>query len=358
MKYTVRVLMHPQQDFYAASKLYTGLLRLEAKGLARVSFSVDPSAGRDPVVSVWQVKAEDGPTRIVALDLYDRSNRFTRPILESCDIYFKRSFSPCRVHDLPADLVDKVVPMGPNFACQAAGLNARTLRALGINFAVGIARAFFFDKERYHDARHVLSQFVTLPRVEEFEADGREHLKPVVLLQTRVWEPADVSEDDVEAVNEGRADLVRKLRKELGDRFIGGIVPTEWALKKFPDVITRLPSRRDQYIAMSRSAPIAIYCRGLHHSTAFKLGEYLAGAKAIIMEPLFHHLRAPLEEGKHFLGFETTDQCVEHSRQLLDDPDRLEAMRRQNHFYYREHAEPSADVLKCLQQACAVPSSK
>ena len=176
----------------------------------------------------------------------------------------------------------------------------------------------------------------------------------MVLLQTRVWEQSDVSEEDVAEVNEGRATLVRSLRKAFGDRFLGGIVPTPYAKQNFPDVITPFSSRRSEYIAMSRSAPIAIYCRGLHHSTAFKLGEYLAGAKAIVIEPLGQELREPLKDGVNCLPFHSAEECVEHCGKLLNDKEAMAAMRRANQQYYRAQIEPAADVLACLEQGCGV----
>ena len=244
----------------------------------------------------------------------------------------------------------KIRPFGLNFACGGKRLAARVLARLGAGHASAIARAAFFDRPRFKEDLNALKQFVTLPPAAEFEARPDTPVEPLVLFQTRVWEAEEVFPDDPAAVNEPRVALVLALRKAFGPRFRGGLVPTEYARRHYPDAVTDLASRRADYVAMSRSALVGVYTRGLHHSTAFKLPEYLASSKAVVAEPVRNALPTPLEDGRHYLGFETPDECVARCERLLTDNRLAADMRAENWRYYREEAEPGAHVVKILER--------
>jgi hypothetical protein len=102
---------------------------------------------------------------------------------------------------------------------------------------------------------------------------------------------------------------------------------------------------------MSKPASIGISTRGLHHSTPFKLGEYLASSKAIVSEPIRHQLYVPLREGVNYLNFSGPDECVAQCALLLNDSARTARMREANRRYYIEQAEPSAAVANCIERA-------
>lgn len=89
----------------------------------------------------------------------------------------------------------------------------------------------------------------------------------------------------------------------------------------------------------------------MHDSTAWKLAEYLAASQCIVAEPIRNVTPRPLQEGVHYLGFETPEDCVEACTALLDDPDRATRMREENHRYYREEVAPAAMVMNRLQEA-------
>ena len=96
---------------------------------------------------------------------------------------------------------------------------------------------------------------------------------------------------------------------------------------------------------------IGIYTRGLHHSLAFKLGEYLASSKCIVTEPLRNELPSPLVPGKNYLEFSTPQECMQRCEQLLDDHDLANQMRRNNWEYYQREVRPDRHVLRCLERA-------
>jgi hypothetical protein len=353
VKYTILAPLHPRQNLYACSNVFAGILRLESQGLARVHFALGRSRELHPAIVTMEVVRDDGASCRLGIDILDRSDEFDAQMLENLDVYFKRSYRAEGVQALAPDLRGKILPIGPYFPCRISGLAQRLMSAMGVGYLLRLSGSAVCDRERFADDRHILKQFLTLPVAGEYEAAPMEPSLSVVLFQTRVWEQREVSLDDVSEINEPRVGLVRALRREFGGRFCGGIVPTPFALRNFPDVITRQPHRLGEYVKMSKHASIGVSTRGLHHSTPFKLGEYLASSKAIVSQPIDDQLGVPLREGTHYLSFRGADECVGRCAELLSDPGRTLRMRYANHRYYLEQVEPAAAIAKCIDSAFA-----
>src|SRR4051812_32824231 len=104
---------------------------------------------------------------------------------------------------------------------------------------------------------------------------------------------------------------------------------------------------------MSKRSLVGVYSRGLHHSLAFKLAEYLAASKCVVSPPFRNELPAPLVEGANYLQFQSVEQCVAQCQRLLRDADLAAAMRRQNRAYFLREVEPASHLRRCLDRAFA-----
>jgi hypothetical protein len=155
----------------------------------------------------------------------------------------------------------------------------------------------------------------------------------------------------LEALNRERAELVRELRAAFPDAFVGGVVGDAFSTAHFADVVTRRSVHRAEYAAMSRRAFIGVYSRGVHHSLAFKLSEYLASGLCIVSSALPHELPSPLVPGRHYLVYATPSDCSDAVRRLRSDPDAAERMRHDNVDYYRTNLAPAAFVESLLSRA-------
>ena len=124
------------------------------------------------------------------------------------------------------------------------------------------------------------------------------------------------------------------LKKELGDSFFGGITPSEFALKEYPDVVLENANigKKNEYLKFMKSFDIHVSTMGLHRSTGWKFAEYLAAAKAIVCEPLYYESFGGLSDGKNYLSFTDADSCVEKVMSLLSEDKRSEMMM-QNKLY-------------------------
>jgi len=307
------IYFSPRQDLYHASYLLSAFASLERNG-TRIGIKFEPSV--NPVVP--QVRL-DGI--LYAIDLHDSNGRYCLKSLAACDFYAKRS---CYVPKIPPEFSHKVIPFGLNYGCRSNRSSFFLGRALAVH--PGNLKSLVFGP------------YIHLPTPEQVEYPADRAAETTILFQTRVWPEDELGEGDtLEGVNGVRASLIRELRKAFGKRFQGGLIPTQFALKMFPDLVTASPHRRRDYAAFARKPAIAICSSGLHKSHPFKLAEYLASSKAIVGEPLVSQLPVPLDEGRNYISFQTVDACVAACEMLLSNPTRREEMRHASWNYYLEN---------------------
>ncbi len=341
------------QDLYHASHIYTGLCELEEEKRARVKFVVpqgeDEIYASDSLTVCLSVRNSKTDRRdLLAIDLRDRSDLLTDRLLERCDLYLKRSYYEPDLLQLSPGLKQKVVPYGLNYACRTRRSTKRVLSALARHMGADLFHSPKRVVGQLNPRRSILYQYLTTALARDFEQGPEIDLEPTVLFQTRVYEPEEIYPDDPSEVNEERVRLVRALREAFGARFTGGLVPTAYAKEHYPDAVSDQPTRQSQYVALSKSSLVAIYTRGLCHSLAFKLPEYLAASKCIVSGELRNQLPVPLTEGLHYLGFRTPEECVERCGKLLEDRELANRLRREAWRYYQEEVKPVAHLSNCL----------
>jgi hypothetical protein len=343
MKCSVVLHLNPLIDLFHSSKVFSGLHTLARRGV--VHLRVEP-AWYEGYCPLLDVRAADGRSRRVAIDLADHSNRFSRELLAGCDVYYKRSFHAPDNVPLRPDLRARVVPFGLNH-CTATGSSKAFYFG---HWARAALRHPFAVLRRYRDIKEPFRSFLQATDPASFEQSPDAAVRPVILYQTRVWEP-EASSDDLEAVNEERVSLVRRLRQAFGERFQGGIVPTAYARRRYPDVLLARAYRQKDYARQCAESLMGVYTRGLHHSLAFKLSEYLAASMCVVSCPLRNELPAPLQAGRHYHEFGAHEECLAHCERLLKNPDEAREMRRANHAYYRQWVEPAEHVRYLLERA-------
>jgi hypothetical protein len=333
------------QNLYALSKLHSGVCLLAAGGEIDVRFAAPPKGRRffcEEGLTAISVRATSGEERLAAIDVYDRADVFGRELLECCDLYFKRSYYAAEIARLPVALQNKVVPFGMNYACRTRG---KYLPAIAGAVLGKLRRTASGGPAAMKDA---LLQVLMIPRYGFFEVEPSVPLRPEIVFQTRVWTEADCSTEPIEPLNESRVALVRALRKNFPKHFRGGVIPTKLARERYPDALTTEPTRPAGYLTASRESLIGISTRGLHHSTPFKLPEYLAGSKCVLSEPLRNELPDGLEDGRELVWFRGVDECLAKCEELLRRPERARELRHDAWKYYREHVAPAAHTRKCL----------
>ena len=331
-----KVKLYIESQVPHASQIITGLLRLQEQGWD-VEL-IDARNSGSAYCGMPLMRAEYRGQKIV----YDVGDGYNVPEdmeigLKDCDFYFKRSFSAEYNQQLLADYAHKMYPLGFNYHL--------THKKNPINEPLW---------------KHFLKPFLGrapdryfVPEVFEGKAERTEG-SPKILFLTRLWEqeqglPPEVNRERV-LINEMRIQIIKALRERYGDSFVGGVNDTPLSREIAADLIMPAEyTERKKYLKLLHSSDICIGSMGLFESIGWKTGEYVAAAKAIVNERFHYTVTGDYAEGKHYLAFETAEQCIAAVEKLVADPDQLYAMKQANETYYREYLRPEVLVANSLK---------
>jgi hypothetical protein len=281
--------------------------------------------------------------RTAVLDVHD-SWEVDEAALRSHDLYFKRSLHPVRSCGPGSS---RLRPLGLLSDVRPDGLDVVELRRIvGEPVATG-RRALNVLRFLGGSVASILGLGArpTLARMHAAPIAGQ---PPRVLFMTRLWDPDAVpgqaphKRAEFEKINETRVAVARRLRREFGARFTGGIVHSEFARRHSPDLLLPDPgsARQMRFIELAREHAVCVTSVGLHGSNGFRMAEFIALSRAIVSEPLRYAVPGNLAEGAHYLAFETPGQCVERVARLFDHPAEREEMMLRNRDYYLRWLRP------------------
>ena len=275
-------------------------------------------------------------------------NWIDEEILRESDFYFKRSYDEKYVSSLKEKA--KVFP-------------------LGLNYSVSSSDRDFFKLQRarfYGGAEKIKSIVKSLKIPETFGKSGETEqmrnleafpdfsLEPKIIFMARAWDnnrvESKTQKESIEAINESRANCVRVLRKEFGERFFGGLAHDDYSVKNFKDVLLpdgNLANKR-KYLETLKNFPICVATTGLNGSNGWKLGEYVALSKAIITEPLIFQVTGDFAAEKNYLEFTSPDKLVEAATWLYEDKSLRSEIMMNNYKYYQAYLKPDALILNTL----------
>lgn len=273
--------------------------------------------------------------------------------LARAGLYFKRSYAPGRLSSLRAELRPKVRPLGLNYAVYPDGVDRFGL-ARSLRLARGARRAYEAAR-----ALGLTNSFAFTPRVGVMSAPPDVQRPPRVLFMVRTFDPHDDPDrspakvDERNAINEARAECIRALRRELGDRFYGGFVHTAHAVRHYPQLLLSEGSRgaKGRYIELLRSFPICVATTGIHGSIGWKFAEYVAFSKAIVSEPLCYQATGDLAPGRNYLEFAGVDECVASIVRLIEDRALRGSLMANNAAYYERYLRPDALIWNTIEAA-------
>jgi len=342
----VEAEIHPHPSFTHLGLVVTGLDALARTGRLRLD-AVRAPPGSHPLVLRCTLDDGTGKKRRVVFDMLDRSSEWDLPGLERADLYFKRSFHPPDVARVGPDRARRVEPFGLNFLCRSAGSARWVLRHVLVPELWSVLRGARVDRaNRSMEYR----SFYGSPLVEVFEAPPASPAAARIAFQTRVWTRGELGPES-EALNDERVAMVRALRREFGQRFTGGLVPSPLAQERWPAEVSQAPTRRREHIRWVQGSLVAVYTRGLHHSTAFKLPEYLAASRCVVAEPVRNVLPRPLVPGEHLLEFRNAEECVARCAEVLESRALQQRLRQAAWGYWQAEARPEVLIARCLARA-------
>jgi hypothetical protein len=340
------------------NQVFTGFGALSQRGWVRLRIQKEPEFAP----GVWAppfLKVIVNGREKVFYDLLD-ADHFSDEGLAWCDFYFKRSYNPEKITGQP--WAHKVYPYGlfyrvfgpHDFAMRRAFwslISIRSRKQIRNVYDQVIESSTLLSRIRSANLGRV---FATQ---EQFEAFPTRQEPPRILFLTRMWKPERAPNrsllEERETINHMRAECIRRLRKEFGSQFTGGVKLSEYARKHFPDVVIEDPkiNRRDNYLRLMRGSSICLTGMGLQGSNGGKLAEYTAGARAIVTEKLRYAVPGNFRQETNYLEFTSVDTCVQAVQRLVADGDFRYQMMQNNYNYYHNSLRPDKLIWNTLEIA-------
>lgn len=348
----MRWLVSPVHRLEITSSLIAGVSTLARSG--ELSLALEPLRDPDPTphITRWDLgRASSGSRRKVAFDEFDRSDRFDLEALREVDVYFKRTYHPAALEDLPPGLAARVRPGGLTFGCFVDGSRLLMARAAWAAWRAQVgAKGLGGLKEASSLLFHNAAQIEGFLNTSTWERHPSDPLYDRIVYQTRIWSEEPDPEVDRHDVNAERVAIVRALRAEFQGEDLIGLIHTDFAEETAPDALLGRKVSRVEYAQQLRTSLIAVNSHGLDGSAGFKVGESLAAGCALVSQPFRFELPEPLLPEVHYLPFETPEECVAQCRRLLADRDLASRMRAANQAYYRENVKPEAHARGLLER--------
>lgn len=356
-EFSVDLLITPSHSFFDGAGIMAGLVDLRNEGTIRLRIRrgdiADPK--HSGIVQLNVTHTGTGKSHRVVIDVADRGDYFSKPLLESADAYFKRSYSPEMIRaTVPEAQQQRIKPYGLNLVCLGAAASTTYIRAAATLLSQRIAGPYRKPiKEAVAEFAGICRMVRGLPSAADFEGTSDARAEEKVILQTRVW-PPEPSVDNLGTVNNERIALTRALKDAFAERFVGGITVDAFSQDNCPpDLLVRHNMKRPAYVRLVKAASIGVYTRGLHYAIAIRMAEYMAAGLCIVSEPLKFELPAPLVEGVNYLVFRDHEECVARCQWLMAHPAEAAKMRAANLAYFRKWTTPRELVRNLLSRSCA-----
>ena len=362
------VEIYPERMIAFTSQVFAGLYdlrnnnELHIRRAYRGFPSLNPDSVHFQLVSM-RVEDEVGRRVNVVIDLIDGAQIPSARHLEWADVYFKASLRP----GITADDSPKVVPFGLRYACTSGNESLLDRFLFALISGLRGHRTRFADSSRLYrmvsnpiwlalSRLKATEAYVRLPpKISHFESPPSKEVKTLVYYRTRVYPLDDAKTPEIaeefHKVNEVRANTIRALRNSLGPSFVGGLRPTPFALASYADITMQEPWGLHRHLEMVKQSAICVTTHGLFDCIDWKVAEYLAASKCLVVEKLLSELPVPLEEGGQILSFTNPEECVRQCELLLQSPDLMAQSRQEAFDYYQQHVAPASIMRNCLTTA-------
>ncbi|PQZ55510.1 hypothetical protein CQZ94_15085 [Bacillus sp. MYb209] len=272
---------------------------------------------------------------------------FMNVLLEKYDFYFKRSFNS--FYNSKLRHKEKIYPLGLNYMVTIPGNIAHS----------PMPQDPLREKIKKIIRKVPLSQYYNgLYRINSFEDIPHKEIDSKILFMARLWDVNGDYEGQISSnkkeerayINDFRATCIRLCRKEFGDKFYGGVAPSEFAYKNYADIVIEdgKATERNNYLRKVKESAICIATMGLHQSIGWKFAEYVAASKAIVTEELHYEVPGDFRDGQNYLVFKTPEECINQIYTLSNNENYRYQMMINNYRYYHEYVRPDRLVLNSI----------
>lgn len=332
------------------SQVISGFLMLKRDSIIDLEINYLPLKKYTPFTELVEVSVNDSIKIVYDMcDGYNFNKELVDEYLNGIDFYFKRSFD--KEENKGFKNSSCIYPYGFNYHVTVENniIDNVSLKEFLINPNFAIKKI----------AKKIMG-FNSDFNVEKFEDKPKIPNEKTVLFLTRAWSPfgeknefkskvpQSLSEER-EYLNNFRAESIRQLKRELGEQFLGGFAPSEYAYKNYSDCIVKEDiTKRSFFMDRVKNSSVCIASMGLHKSNGWKLGEYIAASKGIVSEQLYYSVPGRFEKEKNYLEFNNELECVEQTLKLVTNDQLLYDMQVQNYTYYHNFLRPNRLILNSL----------
>lgn len=309
------------------SQIITGFILLKQKNIIDNLTIINCVEGSDAFFNPLVLDVTINDEIHIAFDMNDGYNfdinKFDNYI-KRVDYYFKRSFSIEKNKNLYEK--EKIFPLSFNYFVSIKGNPLTKIQ---------------FNRTLESCQRYIRGKRVD---IKKFQKSNKITKDIKILFLTRCWE-------NEKEINNFRAECIRSLKKNFGDRVIAGFQESSLAKKCYPDcVINKKYTKKSKYIKLMKECSICITTIGLHFSNGWKLGEYVSQGKAIITEKMIYEVNGNFNKGDNYLEFESPDELVDQVNKILSNKKYMKSMMNKNNEYYRMFLAPDKVVFNALKK--------
>ncbi|TVZ25566.1 hypothetical protein JM83_0491 [Gillisia sp. Hel_I_86] len=177
-----------------------------------------------------------------------------------------------------------------------------------------------------------------------------------VIFRARLWNPGN---NDTEwkkkeriFLNQQRIDINRLLIENYSSNFKGGILRDAYSEEVCPDIL--LPENeyhRKVYLKEVKNSSIGIVNHGLEDSIGAKMGEYVANGLCVLTTSIDKYkLPGNFIEGQNYLSYETAEDCLKLTSNILEDLQLRENIQENNAVYYEKYLHPAKKIQIIIDQ--------
>lgn len=332
-----KVTVHFNSTLHHFSQLFAGLEFLAAKKFINLSYHLDP--GKYPV-NIFRLEVND---KTVFFDFGDY-NGINLPLYNECDFYVKRMLLKIDYEQMP-----KLIPYGLYYPVYLSNPNLQFLFLKDLSY-------WKYSLKYWPGLSHILrlKDSIGTNHLRRMSAKPADDKK--VIFRSRLWDTGEHhpawKRDIRRRLNDDRIKLNRLLDQKLGSDFSGGIRRDSFSKEICPDLLLKEKEfHRKNYLEELRKTSIGIISPGLEESVGAKFGEYMAFGLAVVTNPVSQYrFLGPLKEGKHYVQYESPEECVEKTLTLHCDDNFRRNMQQENLSYYNEWLHPGVKLQKILEQ--------
>ncbi len=283
----------------------------------------------------------------IGIDLQDWVDQFSFHSFQKCDLVYKRALTADSLKDINKNRGDFVIPFGPN-----CGATVTDKRFLKINKKIYLRNLVFKAFLNPIKAIDKIMQYSLRGPIKQITA-GTDGLlknppqKKYIFFQVQYY---NWNSNHSKALNEFRANIIRRLKTAFKDNFYGGMWFQGKIEKKYADCISNVDTKYEIYSSFMNNASIVISTNGFGDSIPWKIVEYMRSGRCIVSQKNKHIFREPIHKDT-VANFESPDECIKICKKLLNDNATTSRMAQQSRQYYEDYLKPSAVMEQIINQS-------